>query len=280
MARLLRGKPLADTIAADIRERVGRLQQRGVTAALTVISASAHPTARLYAERLQRSGSRLGLGVRSVDVRDDAEVRHAIDDANRDRAVHGVILLTPLPAGVDAREATERVAPEKDVEGQHPYNTGRLTLGAPTYLPTTAEAVMLMLRASGVQLRGAHALVVGRSAVVGRPVALLLIAENATVTLAHSNTRNLGVLTREAEVLVVAAGRAGLVTGDMVRLGATVVDTGINPTPEGVVGDVDFASVSQVAEAITPVPGGVGSLTTVLLLRNTIHAAENRLEKP
>ncbi len=276
MATLLQGKPLADGIAASVREGVERLRKRGVDPALAVHIAAADPAARLYLERIERTGARFGVRVEVAESRDGPSLLDAIERTNHDPKIHGLALLTPLPRDVDAHEAMERIAPGKDVEGVHPYNVGRLTEGRPTFVPSTAEAILLLLRHSGAPLRGARAVVVGRSPILGRPVALLLLAQHATVTLAHSGTRDLAALTREADVLVVGVGRPRMITAAMVRKGAIVIDAGINATPDGVVGDVDFASVSQVAEAITPVPGGVGSLTAMLLLRSTLHAAENR----
>lgn len=272
MARLLHGKPIADAIEASLRERIA---QRELRPALAVFGAQLGPAARMYAERLAKVGARLGIRVTTIEARDAASLRDAVERASADRGLHGVLLLTPLPSGVDASGLTSRIDPAKDVEGLHPLNLGLLASGNAAYVPSTAEAVLLLARESGVTLAGARAVVVGRSLAVGRPAALLLLAEHATVSVAHTATRDLAELTRSADVLVVAAGRAGLVRAEMVRPGAVVIDAGINATPEGIVGDVDFDSVSRVASALTPVPGGVGSLTTVLLLRNVVRAAES-----
>ena len=223
---------------------------------------------------MQRAGGRVGVNVLPDEVATIEDLYAAIERRNADRGTHGITVLAPLPPSVDVADVMERVDPRKDVEGLHPYNAGRLASEKPTFIPYTAEAILLLLREGGVRLHGARAVVVGRSVVVGRPASLLLMYENATVTLAHRGTHDLAALTREAEILVVATGRPGLITAQMVRPGAVVVDAGVNATPDGIVGDVDFEAVSLVASAITPVPGGVGSLTTMLLLRNVVKAAE------
>ena len=274
MTRLLHGKPVADAVAAALAPRIASLGARGVTPTLAALQYRPDPSARFFAERMQRAGQRVGVRVvpdeaSSVDVLLDTIARR-----NADPHTHGITVLAPLPPSVDVAGVMERVDPAKDVEGLHPYNAGRLASEKPTFIPYTAEAILLLLRESGVTIAGARAVVVGRSIVVGRPASLLLMYENATVTLAHRGTHDLATLTREAEILVVAVGRPALISAGMVRPGAVVIDAGINATPDGVVGDVDFEPVSRIAAAITPVPGGVGSLTTMLLLRNAVTAAE------
>lgn len=274
MARLLTGKPIADAIAASLLPRTERLAARSRAPLLAALAFRPDPSARFFMERMQRAGARVGVRVVPREVKDLPDLRPAIERDNTDREVHGITVLAPLPSEVDVAQVMEWVDPRKDVEGLHPYNAGRLASGKPSFVPFTAEAILLLLRENGVRLEGARAVVVGRSIVVGRPVSLLLMFENATVTLAHRGTHSLGALTREAEILVVGVGSPGLVTAEMVRPGAVVVDAGINATPDGLVGDVNFESVSSVAAAVTPVPGGVGSLTTMLLLRNVVRAAE------
>ena len=232
------------------------------------------PSARFFAERIQRTGARVGVSVVADEVATVDELLRAIAGRNADPRTHAVTVLAPLPSSVDVPAVMETLDPRKDVEGLHPYNVGRLASERPTFIPYTADAIVLLLRENAIALAGSRAVVVGRSIVVGRPVSLLLMYENASVTLAHTGTHDLAALTREAEILVVAVGRPALITAQMVRPGAVVVDAGINATPDGVVGDVDFERVSRVASAITPVPGGVGSLTTMLLLRNAVTAAE------
>jgi len=265
---------MSDALAATLAPRVAKLSSRGIVPALAALQYRPDPSARFFVERIQRAGSRLGVRVLPQEATDVAELYATIERCNADPKTHGVTVLAPLPPAVDVAAVMERVDPRKDLEGLHPYNAGRLANGKPGFVPYTAEAILLLLRDSGVQLHGARAVVVGRSIVVGRPASLLLMYENATVTLAHRGTHDLTSLTREAQILVVAIGRPGFIDAGMVRPGAVVVDAGINATPDGVVGDVDFARVSSVASAITPVPGGVGSLTTMLLLRNAVTAAE------
>jgi methylenetetrahydrofolate dehydrogenase (NADP+)/methenyltetrahydrofolate cyclohydrolase len=274
LTRLLTGKPIADEVAATLAPRVVALREAGVTPVLSALQYRPDPSARFFVERMQRSGARVGVSVVPEEVSTVEELHAAIARRNSDPATHGITVLAPLPPSVDVADVMERLDPRKDVEGLHPYNAGRLASEKPTFIPYTAEAILLLLRASRIQLAGARAVVVGRSIVVGRPASLLLMYENATVTLAHRGTHDLAALTREAEILVVAIGRPAFVGVEMVRPGAVVVDAGINATPDGVVGDVDFERVSHVAAAITPVPGGVGSLTTMLLLRNAARAAE------
>jgi methylenetetrahydrofolate dehydrogenase (NADP+) / methenyltetrahydrofolate cyclohydrolase len=280
VARLLLGKPIADAMAISIAERVSRLQRGGVAPTLAAISVRPSASSRVYVDRLRRVATRLGISVREEEAHEASSLHEAIARSNGDPSVHGILLLSPLPTEIDENGTIETIVPAKDVEGLHPYNAGRLARGDPTYVPPTAEAIMTLLGQSGVALDGALAVVVGRSPVIGQPCALLLIQENATVAVAHRGTRDLGALTRTADVLVVAVGHPGAVSGDMVRPGAVVADAGINVLPSGMVGDVDFEAASRVAEAITPVPGGVGALTTTLLLRNTVRAAEEQMRVP
>ena len=276
MTRLLTGKPLADAVAATLVPRVDALAARRVRPTLAALQYRPDPSARFFIERIRQVGARTGVGVEPEEVSSVEDLYAAIARRNADPGTHGITVLAPLPPSVDAAAVMERVDPAKDVEGLHPYNAGRLASEKPTFVPYTAEAILLLLRESRVALAGARAVVVGRSIVVGRPASLLLMYENATVTLAHRGTHDLAALCREAGILVVAIGRPAFVTAELVRPGAVVVDAGINATPDGVVGDVDFPGVSRVASAITPVPGGVGSLTTMLLLRNAVRAAEQR----
>lgn len=275
--RLLHGKPLAEELHATSAERIARLRDRGVEPRLAVVSVGADPAANTYLQRLVGHGRRLGIAVDDVSLpRESAEatVAATLERLGADPRVNGMLLLTPLPGKLDEGHLVDHIAREKDVEGMNPFNVGLLADGRPHFVPSTAEAIVELLKFHGVSLRGARAVVIGRSTVIGRPAAYLLLNEDATVTIAHRGTAELAAITRTADVVVVGIGRAGFVKGDILRSGATVIDAGINVTPQGIVGDVDLASVSAVAGALSPVPGGVGAVTTELLLRNVITATE------
>jgi methylenetetrahydrofolate dehydrogenase (NADP+)/methenyltetrahydrofolate cyclohydrolase len=275
--RLLHGRPLAQQLHARSRERAEVLAGRGIHPTLAAISVGIDPAANTYLQRLARGGRAVGIAVSDVSLPRDAGERDVIaelDRASREPGVHGVLLLTPLPGKLDEGHLVDHIAPGKDVEGVNPYSVGLLLDGRPRFVPSTAEAIIELLKFHGVTLAGADVVVVGRSTVVGRPAAALLLNEDATVTIAHKRTPDVPALTRRAAVVVVAVGRAGFLTGAMIAPGATVVDAGINMTPAGIAGDVDADSVASVAGALSPVPGGVGTVTTALLLRNVLTAAE------
>jgi len=275
--RLLHGRPLAERLAARSRERSAALLGRGIHPALTVISVGIDSAANTYLLRLVRGGEALDITVRDASLHRDATeqaVSAELDRASRDPAVHGVLLLTPLPGKLDEAHLVDRIAAQKDVEGVNPYNVGLAQGGRQRFVPTTAEAIVELLKFHDIPLAGADVVVVGRSTVVGRPAAALLLNEDATVTIAHKRTSDVGALTRRASIVVVAVGHAGFLTGAMISPGATVVDAGINMTPAGIAGDADADSVATVAGALSPVPGGVGTVTTALLLRNVLSAAE------
>jgi len=275
--RLLHGRPLAEQLAARSRERSIALRGRDIQPALAAISVGIDPAANTYLQRLVRAGKALGISIRDVSLDRDATEQAVIaelDRASRDRMLHGVLLLTPLPGKLDEGHLVDHIAPHKDVEGVNPYNVGLLLDGRPRFVPSTAEAIVELLKFHAIRLAGVEVVVVGRSTVVGRPAAALLLNEDATVTIAHKRTTDVGALTRRATVVVVAVGRARFLTGEMISPGATVIDAGINMTPAGIAGDADVDSVALVAAALSPVPGGVGTVTTALLLRNVLTAAE------
>jgi len=277
--RLLHGKPLAEKLQERSRQRSDALRARGIAPRLAAVSVGIDPAANTYLQRLIARGKKLGVAVEDTPLPGDASERQLIATLERlgaDRRTHGILLLTPLPGALDEGHVVDHIAPAKDVEGMNPFNVGLLADGRPRFVPSTAEAVVELLKFHGVPLRGARATVIGRSTVVGRPAADLLLSEDATVTIAHSRTADLPAVTRSADVVVVAIGRAGFLRGEMLSPGATVIDAGINVTPKGVVGDVDVESVSSVAGALSPVPGGVGAVTTELLLRNVLTAAERQ----
>ena len=277
--RLLLGKPLAEKLHERSRERSAALHARGVAPRLAAVSVGIDPAANAYQQRLSARGKKLDIAVDEIDLHDDTSERQLVATLERlgaDPRTHAILLLTPLPGTLDEGHIVDHIAPAKDVEGMNPFNVGLLADGRPLFVPSTAEAVIELLKFHGVALHGARAAVVGRSTVVGRPVAYLLLNEDATVTIAHSRTPDIGAVTRHASVVVVGVGRVGFLKGDMLGPGTTVIDAGINVTPHGVVGDVDVESVSPIAAALSPVPGGLGSVTTELLLRNVLTATERQ----
>jgi methylenetetrahydrofolate dehydrogenase (NADP+)/methenyltetrahydrofolate cyclohydrolase len=276
-ARLLQGGPIATEIRQAVSEDVAAYVERtGRRPILAVVICGRDAPSMVYLRQILRSCEKVGIEGRLVEVdgeASEAAVVDAIRALNADAAVNGIIVQMPLPPSIRLRSVNDAIDPAKDIDGIHPLNAGLLRLGYDGFLPATAHAAVEILRRSGIEIEGKRAVVVGRSAVVGMPAAFLLVRENATVTVCHSRTRDLARHTKDAEILVVAAGRAGLITGDIVRRGVVVVDVGINVVDGTLVGDVDFESVRPKAAAITPVPGGVGPLTNALLLAHLMRAA-------
>lgn len=274
----LTGRARADEIRAEVAQLAAELTQAGTQPRLAVVVATRDESTAWYVRSIARAAAKSGLACDLVTLDADAEpaaIRGTLERLSADPAVHGVILQTPLPEGAVAAELAAALAPDKDVDGANPLSLGRLAAGLPAFPPATAEAVVQLLDAHGIPLAGRTVAVVGRSTVVGKPLAHLLLDRDATVTVCHSRTAQLAAVTRQSDIVVAAAGRAGLITADHVRQGAVVVDVGTNPTPEGgLTGDVDAASVAPKAAALSPVPGGVGPLTTALLLRHTVLAAQ------
>ena len=270
------GRAAAAAINADTAAAVAALAGRGTTPALTIVLPTADESSAWYVRSIGRAAEKLGIRcvVEELAEPDAVTLVARLAELSADPAVHAIVCQTPLPAGVRLEEVGAAIDPAKDVDGANPTSLGRLAGGLPAYPPATAAAVLELLRRERVELAGRRVVVVGRSLVVGKPVALLLLAEHATVTVCHSRTRDLPAVCREADVLVAAVGRAGLVDASYVREGAVVIDVGINPTADGgIVGDVAYDDVAAVAGAVTPVPGGVGPVTTALLLRHTVRAA-------
>ena len=276
-ARILDGKALAAAVRASVKETVARLAARGVRPGLAVILAGDNPASAVYVRNKARACEE--TGVRSEVHRYGADVTERalldrIAALNADPGVHGILVQLPLPGRIDARRVLEAVAPAKDIDGFHFENLGALVAGQPKLVPCTPAGVMRLIEHAGVALAGRHATVIGRSSIVGKPLALLLLQKDATVTICHSKTMELQKLTREADVLVAAVGRPKLVTAAMVKPGACVIDVGINRLADGTLaGDVDFDAVKNVAGWVTPVPGGVGPMTIALLLENCVRAA-------
>jgi methylenetetrahydrofolate dehydrogenase (NADP+)/methenyltetrahydrofolate cyclohydrolase len=275
-ARLIDGKAIAAAIAGEVEAAVARLSDQGVVPTLAVVVPTDDDATAWYVRSIQRTAAKVGIECRVDQLEkptgDDLTAR--LDALSADPAVHGIICQTPLPPGLSLDGVGGHIAPGKDVDGANPTSLGRLAAGLPTFAPATAAAVLEILRREAVPLEGRRAVVVGRSTVVGKPAALLLLAEHATVTVCHSRTADLPAVCAEADVLVLAVGRAQMVDAGYVKPGAVVIDVGTNPTDDGsIVGDADAASVATRAGALTPVPGGVGPVTTMLLMRQTAAAA-------
>jgi methylenetetrahydrofolate dehydrogenase (NADP+) / methenyltetrahydrofolate cyclohydrolase len=280
-ARLLEGGPIAAEIRQAVAEDVDAFRSRvGRPPGLAVVICGRDAPSMVYLHQILRSCEKAGIASRLVEIEGDAtetRVTEAIAALNADPEVAGIIVQMPLPPTIRLRAVIDAIDPAKDIDGIHPLNAGLLRLGYDGFLPATAHAAVEILRRSGIEIEGRRAVVIGRSAVVGMPAAFLLVRENATVTVCHSRTRDLAHHVRDAEILVVAAGHPGLVTGPMLLPGAVVVDVGINVVDGVIVGDVDFESARGVASAITPVPGGVGPLTNALLLAHLLRAAQAQL---
>lgn len=276
-ATVLSGKELAAAIRAETTAKAAELTAAGTPPKLAVVVATADESSAWYVRSIAKAAAKVNITCDIVDLGPEAsgaDIRHKLASLSGDASVHGIILQTPLPDGVNAQDVALAIAFEKDIDGANPLSLGRLAAGLPAFAPATAEAVVRILDHHQVELTGRHVAVVGRSTVVGKPAAHLLLDKNATVTVCHSRTKDLAAVTSAADVVVAAVGRPGLVTAEHVAPGAVVVDVGTNPTDDGgLVGDVDAASVAEKAGALTPVPGGVGPVTTALLLQHTVQAA-------
>jgi methylenetetrahydrofolate dehydrogenase (NADP+)/methenyltetrahydrofolate cyclohydrolase len=283
-ARIIDGKALAATLRAAVRNDVAGLVARGLRPCLAVVLVGEDPASRVYVRNKARASEETGALSELHEfpgTATEAELLDRIAALNADSRVHGVLVQLPLPAQIRTGRVLEAISPAKDVDGFHLRNLGALVAGQPGFVPCTPAGVMKMLVHEQVPLAGRHAVVLGRSNIVGKPMALLLLRENATVTVCHSRTRDLAALTRQADVLIAAVGRPRLVAADMVKPGACVIDVGINRLADGsLAGDVDFDRVRDVAGCITPVPGGVGPMTVAMLLANTVRAAAQSLRGP
>jgi methylenetetrahydrofolate dehydrogenase (NADP+)/methenyltetrahydrofolate cyclohydrolase len=280
--RLLLGAPIAAEIRASVAKDVEAfMAKRGYAPQLAILIVGADAPSTVYLNQILKSCAKVGIEGRLVEVPGRASanaVREEIERLNADPKVAGVIVQMPLPKRIPLSTVIDTLDPAKDIDGLHPRNAGLMVLGYEGFLPTTAHAAVELLKRSGIELAGKRAVVVGRSNVVGKPAALLLMREHATVTICHSRTKDLAHQLRDAEIVVVAAGSPRLVTGKMLSKGVVVVDVGINVVDGELVGDVDFASASKVASAITPVPGGVGPVTNALLLTHLVRAAQDQAQ--
>ena len=285
--KIIDGKKLAADLRAEIAARTARLkEERGVTPGLAVILVGENPASVSYVTAKEKACAEAGMYSREIRMPATApekELLDAIAALNADPAIHGILVQLPLPKGFDEKKVIDAIAPGKDVDGFTPVNVGRMLIGERCFLPCTPHGIIKLIEFSGMDVRGKHAVVIGRSNIVGKPVAALLARKetNATVTVCHTGTPDIGVFTRQADVVVVAAGRPGTLTGEMLKPGAVVIDVGVNRIPDAtkpkgfrLVGDADFDSCAKVASAITPVPGGVGPMTITMLLWNTLESAE------
>lgn len=279
-ATILDGRVVAEALRGELRAEAADLTARlGFTPTLAIVTVGEDPASRSYIAGIKRACERIGMACRTLELPatiDADTLSTVVRELNAERAVCGVLATLPLPVGLPLGAIADVLDPAKDIDGITPTNAGRLAFGQPTFAPNTPSGGMEILRRHDIPIAGRHAVVVGRSGIVGKPMALLLLAANATVTICHSHTRDLAGLVRQADIVVTATGRAGIVTGAMLKPGATVIDFGINfPDSAGgkMVGDVDFASAARVAGAITPVPGGTGPVTNMMLMRNTLTAA-------
>ena len=277
-AQLLNGAVVAGKLTEMVKNDIEEFKsQYGVTPGLTVVIVGENPASKVYVARKHKACTELGMTsevVRLPEVVTEEELLQEIDRLNSDNAVHGILVQLPLPKHINSEKVLERIRPDKDVDGFHPINVGNLCVGTENLVPCTPYGVIKMLEISGIPIAGKRAVIIGRSNIVGKPMAMLLLARHATVTICHSRTKELAAICREADILVAAIGKAEFVTKDMVKPGAVVIDVGINRVNEKLLGDVDFRDVNEVAGYITPVPGGVGPLTIVMLLHNTLKAAK------
>ena len=277
-AAIIDGVALSAQLREDVTRRTLALKARGVTPGLAVLLVGDNPASQVYVRNKVKACADSGL--HSVLERHDADMSEAallarIEALNNDPSIHGILVQLPVPAHIDANKVIEAISPAKDVDGFHIASAGALMVGQPGFLPCTPYGCMKMLESIGFELRGKHAVVIGRSNIVGKPMAMLLLQKNATVTICHSGTKDLKAMTLQADVIVAAVGKRNVLTADMVKPGAVVIDVGMNRTPEGkLCGDVDYEGVRQVASHITPVPGGVGPMTITMLLVNTLESAE------
>ena len=285
-ARVLDGKAIADQIQSELAEEMASfIQDSGFVPCLAAVLVGEDAASQVYVRNKRRACQRVGIDSKLHQLPNDTseeELLELIARLNKDHTIHGILVQLPLPDGISTVRVLDAVHPLKDVDAFHPENVGRISQGRPRFLPCTPHGIQQLLSRSDIPVAGKHAVVVGRSDIVGKPLAMLLAqrdstggpeAANATVTICHSRTAELSTVTRSADILVAAIGRAGFITAEMVKPGAVVIDVGINRSEEGLVGDVDFAAVSEVAGAITPVPGGVGPLTVTMLMYNTLEAA-------
>ena len=285
-AIIIDGKATAASVRADVAAKVAALKERGIHACLAVILVGENPASVSYVTGKQKALAEVGMKDRSMHLPEstsEAELLQLIAQLNADPSVHGILVQLPLPKHINEDKVIMAIAPEKDVDGFHPVSVGNMMIGRPGFLPCTPHGIIVLLQRAGIETSGKHAVVIGRSNIVGKPVSILLARKdvNCTVTMCHTGTKNMAEITRQADILVVASGRPHTLTADMVKEGAVVIDVGVNRIPDSskksgfrLVGDCDFDDIKEIASYITPVPGGVGPMTIAMLMQNTLEAAE------
>ena len=277
-AQVISGKEVAQSIREELKVEVAQLKEKGVVPGLFVILVGHDPASESYVKGKDKGSKEVGMNsevIRMEDTISQVELLAEVNRLNNDPNVHGILVQLPLPKHIDETAVINAISPEKDVDGFHPVTIGRMMIGEDAYLPCTPHGIIELIKRSGTDINGKHAVVVGRSNIVGKPVSILLLRENATVTICHSKTQNLKGITKQADILVAAIGKAHFITEDFVSEGTVVIDVGVNRNEHGkLVGDVEFEGVSKKAAFITPVPGGVGPMTITMLLKNTVEAAK------
>lgn len=284
---IIDGKQVAADVRADVAKKVSELKSKGINPCLAVILVGENPASVSYVTGKQKALAEVGMVDRSVHLPEstsEEDLLKLIDELNNDDTVHGILVQLPLPKHINEEKVIMAISPKKDVDGFHPVNVGNLVIGRPAPLPCTPHGIIVLLEKAGVKTSGAHAVVIGRSNIVGKPVSLLLARKetNCTVTMCHTGTKNMAEIVKQADIIIAAAGRPNTVTADMVKEGAVVIDVGVNRIPDEtkksgfrLVGDVDFDAIKDKASFITPVPGGVGPMTIAMLMQNTLEAASN-----
>lgn len=280
MANLIDGKKISAQIKEEIKEEVAALRAEGIIPKMAVVLVGDDPASVVYAKSKQKVATGLGIDFELFDMpasTSEEEVLKLIDRLNNDKNIHGIMVELPLPKHISKERVMEAIAPNKDIDGVHPINRGYILSNGPGLFPATPQSCVEIMLRSGVEIAGKHAVIVGRGETVGKPLVFLLLQHNPTITVCHSKTPDLGYFTRQADIVIAAVGKAKMIKADMIKPGAVVIDAGINETEDGICGDVDFENVKEVAGMITPVPGGVGSLTTALILKNLLKGLKIQL---
>lgn len=278
---IIDGKALAKNIRENLKKDVEQLKEKGVYPKLAVILVGNDKASQIYVKSKNKACTELGIDYEEVLLGEDTtmkELLDIIDDLNERKDISGILLQSPIPEGLDINEAFRRISPSKDVDGFNPVSMGKLCLNQDTFVSCTPYGIMKMFETYNIEIKGKHAVILGRSNIVGKPMALNLLNRDATITICHSKTKNLAEITKQADILISAIGKKNFVTADMVKPGAVVIDVGINRTEDGLFGDVDFENVKEKTSYITPVPGGVGPMTVAMLMNNVVKAAKQQLQ--